>query len=170
MAKIKNNQIIEEDKKIIENLLLSGFGRMNKNELILHYLEAAYLVDLKLLDVYDANKKKLSVDKILKLYKSNSQLSAQEQYLIYKEIRMCGRVIRFNIFEPNYWFVYAPGVGREEERAQILLKLIDQKAQINLAELESSLALARQFRMEFMYSFIKNSQPQFIKLTKFSFL
>lgn len=172
MAEIKNKKIICKKKDEIENFLSASFGRMEGKNLILHPLEAAYLTELKLVEVFDSSKKKYSVEKILSLLKSEqtkANLDPQKQYLIYKDIRMVGRVVRFNLFDPNYWFVYAPGVGREEERAQILLNLIDITKPLQIEELEGRLALARQFRMEFMFGFIRNSEPSFIKLSKFSF-
>jgi tRNA splicing endonuclease len=179
LAEYKSKKIFVSNKEQITNLLGSGFGKLEKNKLFLHPLEAAYLLELNLLVVKDKTKnktsqKELTKNDILNLLEYNNGkqtyfLNPQEQFEIYKEIRSSGRVIRFNKFNPHIWFVYAPGVGREQERAQILLFLIDPKKVLNLEDLESSLALARQFRMDFVFGFIKNSKPNFIKLSKISF-
>ncbi|MFN3909608.1 MAG: hypothetical protein ACK4J0_00025 [Candidatus Anstonellaceae archaeon] len=172
MAQIKNKKIICTKKEEIENLLSGSFGKIDGQNLILHPLEAAYLTELRLIEVVNSSMKKQNWKKILDLInddKKQFNLNPEEQYLIYKEIRSVGRVVRFNSFDPNYWFVYSPGVGREEERAQILLNLVDIKNPMLFEDLEAKLALARQFRMEFVFGFIKNSIPSFIKLSKFSF-
>ena len=112
---------------------------------------------------------KKDILELLEAKSTTTNLNPQDQFEIYKEIRSSGRVVRFNKFNPLVWFVYAPGVGREQERAQILLYLIDPHKTLNLADLENSLALARQFRMDFIFGFIKNSKPNFVKLSKISF-
>ncbi|MEM4209560.1 MAG: hypothetical protein QW833_04200, partial [Candidatus Anstonellaceae archaeon] len=152
----------------------AGFGRIVDNKLILHPLEACYLFELGLIKINlpkNQSTKKQNIFELLLSYSKEKRaiLKPIERYAIYKEIRSVGRVVRFNIHDPNYWFVYARGVGREEERAQILLNIINPKIKIDVKQLETKLALSRQFRMEIVLAFTKNSKPQFIKLSKYSF-
>ncbi|MCX8163264.1 MAG: hypothetical protein N3D10_01785 [Candidatus Micrarchaeota archaeon] len=182
MAEIKNKEIVCYLKEEIEKFSSAGFGKIIDKKLVLHPFEACYLLDLDLIKFEEEQKKEQKVEgkeeeykkrlrqKILKLAEDKkAAFKAEQRYLVYKEIRSLGRVVRFNNFDPNYWFVYAPGVGREEERAQIILHFLKISDNLKIEELETKLALARQFRMELVIAFFRASKPSYIKLAKYSF-
>ncbi len=155
------------------SILQSGFGKSFESEVILHPLETAYLLSFGLTEVYE-NKKKMSIDQILKTFKTKAPKSigklpsANEQFILYSNLRSAGRIVRFNTHSVQYWRVYARGVGREQERAQILLRLVDSKWGVSVKSLNMQIAVARQLRMELVLAFIEDKTPSFVKVNKFN--
>jgi tRNA splicing endonuclease len=77
--------------------------------------------------------------------------------------------VHFNAHSVQYWRVYARGVGREQERAQILLRLVDSKWGVSIKSLNMQIAIARQLRMELVLAFVdENKTPAFVKVNKFN--
>ncbi|MFA5108023.1 MAG: hypothetical protein WC492_00615 [Candidatus Micrarchaeia archaeon] len=170
MAIIKKGQIIAEEKEA-NSLLQSGFGRRAGEEVLLYPLEAAYLQELSLLQITISGKqaKQKDILSLLKPKKLESKLpSAQEQFEIYSVLRGAGRLVRFSPHSPHYWRVYARGIGREQERAQILIRLVCADWKTSLSSLELELCVARQLRMELVFAFIQKGNVQFVKMSKFS--
>jgi len=172
MAKYIGGQFVADDNEKL-SILQSGFGKNIDNKVILHPLEAAYLLSFGIIDV-SHSKKKLDVDQILKLFKpvrlkpAIKLPSAKDQYCIYSLLRSSGRIVRFNTHSPHYWRVYARGVGREQERAQILLRLVESKWGVSLKSLDAQICVARQLRMELVLAFMDVKSPSFVKINKFS--
>lgn len=173
MVIFKNGKFLSENGEQALLFLQSGFGKKEKNAVILHPLEAAYLCDTKLAEIKFGGKN-MDVAQIISKMKIKAPKSAGklppagEQYLIYKFVRSGGRVIRFSPNSPHYWRVHARGVGREQEKAQILLRLTSPDWKASLASLEAELSVARQLRQELVLSFVCKGQPVFIKVNKFS--
>lgn len=172
MAIFSNGQFIAHGQEA-ESALKSGFGRKNGDELLLHPLEAAYMLNLSLIEIKRV-KKNLSIAEVLSQFKIKtgkgiSKLpSAKEQFEIYSQIRSGGRIIRFNSHSPQYWRVYARGVGREQERAQVLLRLMTPSWETSIESLNREISVARQLRMELVLAFFEKGAPAFVKVNKFT--
>ena len=172
MAKFAKELFMADGQEEL-SLLQSGFGKKIGEGLVLHPLEAAYLCSLNLLEI-SAGKKKLKCADIVKKMKAQNGPkgeklpSPEEQYLIFEQLRSGGRVVRFNSHSPHYWRVYARGVGREQERAQILLRLASPAWKATLSSLDLEISVARQLRMELVIAFVQKKQPAFVKINKFN--
>jgi len=173
MAKLLKGQFVAETEEA-PSLLQSGFGKNSQDGVILHPLEAAYLCELSLLEINDS-KKKMNVSEILKKFKTTSSSksagklpNAKEQFELYSQLRSGGRMVRFNLHSPQYWRVYAKGVGREQERAQVLLRLITSDWKSSVVSLNREISVARQLRMELVLAFMEKGQPAFVKVNKFN--
>lgn len=172
MAKFVKGQFIA-DKEEALSILQSGFGKKAGEDVVLHPLEAAYLCDLDLLEVSEGKKKMKPAD-IVKKFKFRTPKgigklpTASEQFEIFSQLRSGGRMVRFNSHSPHYWRVYARGVGREQERAQILLRLMSKDWSASIESLNREISVARQLRMELVFAFYEKKQPSFVKVNKFN--
>ena len=169
MAKLEKGQFLSESEAEERLLLQSGFGKKMGSKFILHPLEAAYISDIGFAKIVD-KKKEMNCSQIIKSQKAGrGQILFKDQYLIYKHIRLGGRIIRFSSHSPQYWRVYARGVGREQERPQMLLRLADSRWKTSLSSLGRELAVARMLRLELVLAYVEHGMPQWIKLGKHSF-
>ncbi|MFH1306901.1 MAG: hypothetical protein ABIH83_04585 [Candidatus Micrarchaeota archaeon] len=180
MVKLEKGNFLSESKKEDIFLLQSGFGKKTAQGVVLHPLEAAYIADMGIAKI-KREKKSMDAKSILKIYKSKKNKSrparpsampavpeAEEQYILYKQIRSGGRIVRFFPNSPQYWRVHARGVGREQERAQTLVRLVNIKWKASLDGLERELATARALRMEFVLGYVEKGKANWIKLGKYS--
>lgn len=186
MALAHNGLILETDELAGKKLLQMGFGRQTENGVRLHPLEAAYLVEKKLLSVSDgtqpmaamqfladesaSKKAKPAKAKAAKSAKrppplSVHPLSLHDQYLLFRALRQNGQVVRFTA-SPMWWRVLAAGVGRDQERAQSLLRLSSPDFSASIASLEHELATARLMRLELLFGYVKDGQPHLLKVSK----
>ncbi len=189
MAELHSGRIIERDEVMGAKLLSMGIGRKGEEGIILEWLEAAYLVERKLLQVMEGKKtlslediisepeqeksvnkeKKAGKAKTAKSTSSPSPLAAPthaEQYRIYRAIRGGGRVVRFSAGTPLYWRVYERGVGREQERPQMLLYVVPPEWSVSLSALEQQMQLARLLRLDLGLAFVRDSRPQLMKISR----
>ncbi|MFH0927075.1 MAG: hypothetical protein V1822_00675 [Candidatus Micrarchaeota archaeon] len=172
MAKFTNGKFIAGEEEAL-SLMQAGFGKKAGDEVILHPLEAAYLRSIDLLEAAEGAKK-LDAAQIVKKMKAQNGPKGEklptpsEQFAIFSQLRSGGRVVRFNSHSPHYWRVYARGVGREQERAQILLRLVAGEWKASISSLELEIAVARQLREELVLAFVQKGQPSFVKVNKFN--
>ncbi len=187
MAELHSGRIIERDEVMGAKLLSMGIGRKGEEGVILEWLEAAYLVERKLLQVIEGKKvlalediisepeqeksvnKEKKKTKVAKSSSSSVHLAAPthaEQYRIYRSIRGGGRVVRFSAGTPLYWRVYERGVGREQERPQMLLYVVPPEWSVSLSALEQQMQLARLLRLDLGLAFVRDSRPQLMKISR----
>jgi tRNA splicing endonuclease len=169
MVKFTDKGFIASDEKEILKLNQAGFGRQLEQDFILHYLEAAYCIEYEFAEVKEGRKKLNLEDVLKKLKVKRGGMRAKNQYLVYKHIRSGGRIIRFSPSTPNYFRVHARGVGREQERSQIIVRLINDDFECSIDSLEMELAVARQLRLELVFAFVRDGKPQFVKMAKYNF-
>ncbi len=196
MATCEKGRIIESDEKLGRDILGAGFGRRAEGGVELHPLEAAFLVERNIVQVQEGKKrlapkdifirfgfqpakkttKKSSGKKVASKKSSGREdanriapaeaLSPEGVYLIYRALRLAGNVVRFSSGSPLMWRIYAKGVGREHERPQSILRLVDKDWQASLETLERELAVARLLRLELVLGYVKEGKPHLIKVSK----
>lgn len=196
MAELIEGRVVETDTAGGLKLLQMGFGLKMESGVALHWLEAAYLVERKLLEVKDgakmlswqeliaespAGKKTKETKKVAsaKKEKTDSASSAHsaspslplapprsEQYLIYRTLRASGRLVRFSPPSPLQWRVYEKGVGREQERPQMMLSIVPPGWSASIESLERQLAVSRLLRLDLGMAFVRDGKAVMIKISK----
>ena len=94
------------------------------------------------------------------------KITSEKLYLIYRALRFAGNVVRFSSGSPLMWRIYAKGVGREHERPQSILRIVDKDWQASLESLERELSVARLLRLELVLGYFKDNKPCLIKVSK----
>ena len=89
-----------------------------------------------------------------------------DQYRIYRAIRGGGRVVRFTSGSPLYWRVYERGVGREQERPQMLLYVVPADWSVSVQSLEQQMQLARLLRLDLGLAFVRDGRAQMMKISR----
>ena len=193
MAEYENGRVVESDQTAGLKLLQMGFGRKMENGVALHWLEAAYLVERKLLEVKDGGKtltwqeliaepaadtEKKKTTKISKKISSKKKktpaLSSSlplapprsDQFLIYRQLRASGRLVRFSSGSPLQWRVYEKGIGREQERPQMMLSIVPPGWSVSIDSLEKQLAVSRLLRLDLGMAFVRDGRPVMMKVSK----
>jgi len=92
--------------------------------------------------------------------------SRADQYLIYRALRLGGRVVRFSEGSPLHWRVYERGVGREHERPQMLLYLVTPEWSVSLSSLEQQMQLARMLRQDLTLAFVRDGRPHMMRMSR----
>jgi len=93
-ATLKNKEITVTSPENIEELATRGYGTKHNTKLTLAYYEALYLQSKGIIQVQQAKQKKtLSFQQLLDLYKAHDP-NAWAKYLIYRDLRSRGYIIR----------------------------------------------------------------------------
>ncbi len=183
MAELIQGRIVETEPAGGLKLMQMGFGRKTENGVELHWLEAAYLSERKLLEVKDGKKiltwqdltaepsaeKKTKEKKSAKPAKKPDEINApprSEQFIIYRSLRAGGRLVRFSAPSPLQWRIYEKGVGREQERPQMMVSIVTPNWSVSLDSLEKQLAVSRLLRLDLGMAFVRDGRPVMIKISK----
>ena len=168
MAEYENGRVVESDQTAGLKLLQMGFGRKMENSVVLDWLEAAYLLEKKLLEVR-SGKKTLTLDDLLAEPSKKNKNKApprSDQYIIFRALRAGGRVVRFSSGSPLMWRVYEKGIGREQERPQMMLSIVPPAWSVSIESLERQLAVSRLLRLDLGMAFVRDGKPVMMKVSK----
>ena len=161
--KVKKQELfIETDAALSEKFAEAGFGRRQEGDLFLTALEAAYLVNLKktsfsgmTLDKFIASQKKKDANFLF-------------TFKVYAIIRGGGRILVPAGDAKDYFRVYAPGVGRTENRPSQLLRIIP-GADISPKSIKDEVEIAHRERLELIVAVGTESEPKFYKISAYNF-
>jgi len=93
-ATLKENGVLVSEKEGIENLSTRGYGTPENENLVLTFFEALFLVSKELLEVSDEKTEKpISFQDILERFQSTDK-DAWVKYLVYRDLRSRGYVVR----------------------------------------------------------------------------
>ncbi len=181
MAEYEKGRAIERDAAAGARLLSMGIGKKGEDGVVLEWPEAAFLVERKLIEVREGKKalaledflaepKEREAKKAPKAKQAKTNLSSSpsraDQYRIYRALRGGGRVVRFSAGSPLHWRVYERGVGREQERPQMMLCIVPPDWSVSLQTLEQQMQLARLLRLDLGLAFVREGKPQMVKLSR----
>ncbi len=91
----------------------------------------------------------------------------EDAYAVYKYFRARGHMARQAVDDANLLRVWARGVGREEERSELLVKVVDSKWRADFAGLGKLVALAHAARKEIAIARVEDGKIELIKFAKF---
>lgn len=137
-ASFKENKVLVSSPEEIEGLTSRGYGVPEDKGLVLTFYEALYLLGKEVLEIEDEkNKEKLSFQDLLKRFKSIDE-NAWVRYLIYRDLRSRGYVVREGFGLGIDFRVYERG-GYGKETAKYLIFGIQEGRPVSMEELARAL-------------------------------
>lgn len=140
MAKLIENKVIVEDKRTRDQLIQKGFGEKEGKGLVLDLKEALYLLEKKRLDITYKGKK-FSRKKLLELGDSLEE-KFFSKYLVYKDLRERGFVLKTGLKFGFPFRVYPRGKKPGEEHTQWVIEVVTQDEQFIMPEISRMVRLS----------------------------
>ena len=165
---LQKNKITESSPKEIEFLRTRGFGSLVSPTLLRNSpCEALYLC--KRLGIKISSGKKPLPHAALEKLLSKKDKYLPLRYRCFEHLRAQGRICREHSIPSPYLRVYSRGIGREEERAQTIVRVCDKGWKFSRASLLREIAVAHFMRKELVLAFPEGAGIAFLKISKISF-
>jgi hypothetical protein len=176
----KEELFIETDAALSQKFSEAGFGRQDGESLLISPLEAAYLVNLKKTNFPGNSPASESKNPNAKAKPGKATLeefiAAQQKknenfrfaFAVYAIIRGSGRILVPAGDAKDYFRVYAPGVGRPENRPSQLLRLMPSE-KVSLKSIKDEIEIAHRERLELIVAVGEVSEPKFYKISAYNF-
>jgi len=140
----------EKSKKLYEK---GYYGNFENNILILEPLEALLLLERKRLNIYDENDKNYNFRALSEYFVKNIP-NFWTKYLVYKDIRSRGYIIRQGFGESIEFRVYDRGVIAGESAAKYLLHPITEGTPLKLVDLAKITKIAKSSRKKLVLTVV----------------
>lgn len=152
----------ETDAALAEKFAQAGFGLDIGGARLFHPLEAAYLAKI--------GKSQIDSGTLEKFILSQKKTDAlfPFAFAVYSRIRATGRVVRLFAGKEGYFRVYAPGVGREEERPSQLVVLQPGKNP-SAKSIADEVKTAHLARLDLMLAIGTEKEIRFYKVSAFNY-
>jgi tRNA-intron endonuclease len=138
-ASLKENGVLVSEREGIESLSARGYGVPENENLLLAFFEALFLVSKEILEVSDKKTgKPVSFQYILERFQSTDK-DAWVKYLVYRDLRSRGYVVREGFGLGIYFRVYERG-EYGKEIATYLIFVIQEGQPVLIEELARSLS------------------------------
>ena len=165
---LKNNRIFESDQGKIAYLRERGFGALVSPSLLrLSPCEVLYLCK-KTGEKIFRNKKSMGLAALLHHLSKNDKF-LKMRFACFEQLRAGGRICREHFLPSQYMRVYSRGIGREDERAQTLLRVCEKNWKATRESLERDISVAHFMRKELVLAFVQGSSISYVKLSKINF-
>jgi len=161
-AKNSKGQLSESDAFFAQKFHEAGFGCGQGEELLLHPLEAAYLVRLG-----KTSFEKGSLQQFVAAQKKKDKLFPFA-FAAYSAIRGTGRMARPYAEGLKYLRAYAPGVGREKDRPSQLVCLLPGKVP-SAKSISEEVRVAHLARLDLIIACGTEAEMKFYKVSSFNF-
>ncbi len=129
-----------------EEISLRGYGSLEKDELLLTFYEALYLLDKNILEVEDKKGEKKDFQELLRVYESADE-NAWAKYLIYRDLRSRGYVVREGFGLGVDFRVYERGEYGKDTAKYLILSIQEGKP-ISLENLTTALKQCQSLKKE----------------------
>jgi tRNA-intron endonuclease len=130
----------------VDELVSRGYGLHEKNELLLAFYEALYLLDKGILEVEDKKGRKTDFQNLLQCYQDVND-NAWAEYLAYRDLRSRGYVVREGFGLGVDFRVYERG-EYSKDTAKYLILSIQEGKPISLENLTNSLRQSQSLKKE----------------------
>lgn len=152
----------ESDAALSSKFSEAGFGLESGGKLLLHPLEACFLAQL--------GKTKFKTGSLASFIASQKKKDKNFPFAsaIYSHIRGTGRIVRMAGASEDYLRVYAPGVGRTENRPSALLRLLP-GATLSADLMKKEVSLAHLERLDLIIAIGTEKEPKYYKVSSFNF-
>ena len=128
-AKLLGEIISTNSKKAIDLYGKSRFGEMKKGKIIYSFSEVLFLVEEKKIEVFESGKK-LSFDKLIeKLREIDKKIMIK--YLVFKDLRKKGHIIKTALKFGAEFRVYAKGKRIGKEHAKWILYPVSENSELS---------------------------------------
>jgi len=164
LGETKKNRglLLESDVLLAQKFCEAGFGFGSNGELLLHPLEAAYLVQLGKSSFAKGN-----LAQFITIQKKKNKLFPFA-FVAYMAIRGTGRMVRPYAEGMKYLRVYAPGVGREKDRPSQLVCLLPGKVP-SVKAITDEVKVAHLARLDLIIACGTEKKMKFYKVSSFNF-
>ncbi|MCX8197434.1 MAG: hypothetical protein N3G80_03925 [Candidatus Micrarchaeota archaeon] len=159
----KRNMFFEQDSNLHSLFVEAGFGLLAfGDQTLFHPLEAAYLVSIGKTSFEGS-----TLESFVKRQERKDKLF-RFAFAVYSHIRSTGRQIRLFSKSLKYFRVYAPGIGRDEERPSHLVCLLPGR-EPKLKSIEEEVKIAHRARMELIVACGDHKSFKFYKISVYNF-
>lgn len=164
---LQKGKITETNAKEIEFLRSRGFGSLlSKSALRISPCEALYLC--KKLGVKISSGKKPILPGALEKLLAKKDKYFPLRYRCFEHLRAHGRICREHMLPSPYLRIYARGIGREEDRAQTILRVCEDTWRASRQSLLREIEVAHFMRKELVLAFPQGNNIAFLKISKTS--
>ncbi|MEM2138307.1 MAG: hypothetical protein QW568_04425 [Candidatus Anstonellaceae archaeon] len=164
LAEAKNPRgfFTETNAALAKNFLSAGMGAEHLGRVVFHPLEAAYLAKLG-----KTSFEKFATADAFVAAQGKKDKAVAFAFAVYSQIRASGRLLRPYLSHTNFFRVYAPGVGREEERPSQLLCLLPGKFP-SAKSLSEEVKVAHLARLDLIIATGTEKEIRYYKISSFN--
>lgn len=162
MLVAKKHLFEETDARLSANFTEAGFGFQSEPTALFHPLEAGYLVKIG-----KSQFKSGTFQSFIASQKKKDRLFPFA-FAAYCQIRATGKLVRPYMKEANFFRVYAPGVGREENRPSQLVCLLPGAAP-SPKSLAEQIKIAHLARLDLIIASGAEKEIKYYKISSFNF-
>lgn len=146
---ILEDRVITENKEIFERFF---YGSEKENFVALSLVESVYLVEKNLMDVFDANMKKLRLEELLKIAK-NVEKEFERKYEVYRDLKERGFVVKTGFKFGSDFRVYSEVESvKDLPHSEYLVSIVDNKM-LRASEIARAVRLAHSVRKKMIFAF-----------------
>lgn len=114
------------DKSNIDSLSQRGYGTEDNNVFTLSHFESLYLVDKQLLEINDKDSFPVDFQRLLKCYEAEDE-NAWVKYLVYRDLRSRGYVVREGFGVGIDFRIYERGAYGKDTAQYLVLSILEGK-------------------------------------------
>ena len=140
MAKLIENKVIVENKRVRDQLIQKGFGETEDKTIILDLKEALYLLEKKKIEIKHKSKK-ITAKKLLEIA-SELEDKFYSNYLVYNDLRERGFVVKTGLKFGFPFRVYPRGKKAGEDHTQWVIEVVTQDEEFKIPELSRMVRLS----------------------------
>ncbi|MEM3030268.1 MAG: hypothetical protein QXH27_00895 [Candidatus Micrarchaeia archaeon] len=166
MATLHAGKIVEENPALADGIFKRGFGRMFGESVLLHPLEAAYLVSIDKIKVVSRGRK-LGERELLALAKKSDAL-ALEKYAVLADLRRKGCAVR--IAEGERWLrVYERGKRPGEAPSKFLVRVVREGERASAKEVVGEAERAHNARKRLVWALVRRGGVSYYRIERAGF-
>ncbi|MBN2603225.1 MAG: tRNA-intron lyase [Candidatus Thermoplasmatota archaeon] len=156
------NRVLIFDKKSSEELFKKEFiGKPFEGGLQISFVEALYLMDSKILNIYKVNESKsIYYSKFLKIAKK-TQPDIDLRIFVYKDLKKLGLIVKTGFKFGSHFRVYTR--NPDEIHAEYLVQVVEKEYEEVWSEISRAVRLAHSVNKEFIFAKINDDKINYIK-------
>ncbi len=162
IGKLVENRVIIWDKKSFKLYEEKGFGKLmpekKPNRLELDLIEAAYLLEKGILNI-KKEKKRIKLKEFLE-YCSKKVINFHPQFLVYRDLREKGYLVKTGFKFGAHFRVYEKGVKLRKgpkapfEHTKWIVHCVSEESAFSLPEMARAVRLAHSIRATFIWAVV----------------
>jgi tRNA-intron endonuclease len=159
-GELLEHRVVIWDKKVIDELQESGYGKVLEDLLELSLVEAMYLIEKKKLKVRVKGKKRSVKKKDFYDYATENERNFHARFIVYSDLRERGFVVKTGFKFGCDFRVYARGVKIKKgpkaahEHTKWVVHAIPEEFSCSFPELSRAVRLAQNIRTEMIWAVV----------------
>jgi tRNA-intron endonuclease, archaea type len=134
------------DRSSIDALIQRGYGIEEKEKLILTFYESLFLLDKQILTLKEKKGKKIDFQNLLQHYEKTDE-NAWIHYLVYRDLRSRGYVVRDGIGASVDFRIYERGTYGKDTASSLVLSIKEGKP-LSLEDLKNALSQSQSLKKD----------------------